>query len=174
MCDREELGYKYDEKCCISRDDRMVLDYSRGKIYEIFAEGCDYKYLGGTVNSLECILNNWECNMRRYNEGEYEKYFEVYEILKYENHGIRLLKDYRCSKKSELDREVSRILRENRLDYININVYSREIGVMRDDVASGLELRFIEKYKDVLKCEKFRKYVELVGRIVRSQVKKLM
>ena len=173
MCDRESLGYKYEAGCRIKLVDcdDVVLDYSRGKIYEICGDDCDYKYLGGTVNSLEYILNNWYCNMRRYDEGDYDKYFEVYEILRCKNVSIRLLKDFPCSKKSELDREVSNILRENRLDYININLYAREIDMMRIDVASGLELRYIEKYKSLLRCEKFVKYVEMVNRIMRSQKK---
>jgi hypothetical protein len=168
MSERLELGYRYDSRCRIDPDDD-VLDYSNGKIYEIYSDECDYKYLGGSVNSLECILNNWDCNLRRYDDGSYDKYFEVYEILRYGSAGIRLLKDFPCSKKSELDKEVSNILRANRLDYININLYAREIGMMRIDVASGLELCYIEKYKSFLRCVKFEKYVEMVNRIIRSQ-----
>ena len=173
MCDKDSLGYKYEEGCRMVCSDskKEVLDYSRGKIYEIYCDDCDYKYLGGTVNSVEYILNNLICNMRRYDVGDYDKYCEVYEILRYESVKIRVLKDFPCVKKSELDKEVSNILRENRLDYININLYARSIDMMRMDVCSGLELEYIKKYKGVLKCDKFMKYVEMVNRIIRSNKK---
>lgn len=137
--------------------------YCNGKIIAVVSIKSGLKYLMCTTNKLEYMLENLNKDYEEYVSGKNERYNEVYEIMKDESVNIELIELVPCGSKYEMEVECSRVLRQNREDYININLYRRKKGEMAEDIISGVEDRFIARYKDVLENEKFTKYVEEIN-----------
>ena len=101
-------------------------DYSKGKIYCIRSYQTDMVYVGSTIQSLSRRLVEHRNGYKRYLNGKYN-YVSSFEILKYEDCYIELIKLYPCSCKSELDREEGKYIRE--LNCVN----KRTEGITREE-----------------------------------------
>jgi hypothetical protein len=144
--------------------------YCNGKIIAIVSLKSGLKYLMCTTNKLEYMLENLYKDYEEYASGKSDRYSEVYEVMKYGNVKIDLIELVPCGSKYEMEVECSRVLRQNRVDYININLYRRKKSEMVEDILSGVEDRYIARYTDVLENDKFAKYVEEIN-IMKKKLK---
>lgn len=86
-------------------------DYSKGKIYCIRSLQTDKVYVGSTVETLSSRMSKHRYCYKKFLNSS-EKYCSSFEILKYEDAYIELIKLYPCSCKSELEREEGQYIRE--------------------------------------------------------------
>ena len=162
---KRELGYEYSDD---------TFDFSKAKLVEVYSLKSGLRYMTYSANDPENILHNYKKDYEYYMSGEC-KYLEVYEIMKDGDEvGIRVVKELNCIKKNGVELEMCRYLRMHRLEYININLYARYAAENREDIFSGLEDSFIEKYGEMYKGrDKYEKYLEGVERVKRSHPLKL-
>lgn len=151
MEEKKKLGYRYDE--------RTIQNYGFSKIYEVVSKKLGMKYLGSTTNSLENILHNYVLDKNKYDE-DGENFNEVYLLLDSDDVEIKLVSLEFCSCKRELDLKATKYLREHRIEYINILLHQRLASEFKSDIISGIEDKFVERYRDILRCNKFEKYLK--------------
>jgi hypothetical protein len=147
-------------------------NYCNGKIIEVISKKSGLKYLLCTTNKIELMIENLKKDYKDYMCGVIEKYSEIYEIMKDVDVKIEIVELLPCSSKYEMEVGMTRILRDKRCEYININLYRRKKGEMCEDIISGVEDRYIERYKGVIRCEKFLKYIDEIKKIKESLCKK--
>ena len=79
--------------------------YKNGKIYRVYSpSNPDVVYIGSTHHPLEKRMYYHKYNHRRYKQGK-SKYCGSYEVLKYDDAVIELIKFYPCNSLSELREE---------------------------------------------------------------------
>lgn len=76
--------------------------YSRGKIYKIIG-GNGLIYYGSTCNTLTKRLGQHQSDYKRYKAGKSKKYATSFKVLEQEEHYIKLVEDYSCNSKVELE-----------------------------------------------------------------------
>ena len=128
-------------------------DYSYGKIYKIISEDTTDIYIGSTVQTLSMrmvghrkIYNNWV----KHNN----KYCSSYEILKYGNAKIKLIKKYPCESKKELEREEGRCQLE--FECVNRNIAGRTAKEYRQ--ANKTRRKKYQKDNKIKLAEYYKKY----------------
>lgn len=146
---KEKLGYRYDREC--------IQDYNCSKIYEIVSNKLGLKYLSSGTNGLDNIINNYKLDKEYYEKGE-GMFNEVFLIIDSDDVNIRLISLECCNNKRELDILFTNFLRSHRIEYINIMLHQRCALDFKNDIINGIEDKYVEKYKGILKCEKFEKY----------------
>lgn len=148
-----------------------IENYCNGKIIEVLSKKNGLKYLLGTTNNIECMMYNLRKDYEDYESGVNSKWSEIYLITSGEFE-INIVSLCPCSSKHEMEREMTKILRDMRLDYININLYRRNKGELLEDVMRGTEKKFIKKYNDILESEKFIIFAEEINKIAEKLKKK--
>jgi len=96
--------------------------YHNGKIYTIRSHQSDLYYIGSTCMPLYKRLYKHNINKKEYENGKHN-YVSSFEILKYEDHYIELLEEYKCENKTELERREGELIRENKEKCVNIKKY---------------------------------------------------
>ena len=97
-------------------------DYSKGKIYCIRSFQTDKVYVGSTVETLSSRMSKHRYCYKKFLNGKFH-YISSFEILKYDDCYIELIKSCSCSSRSELLREEGRIIRE--IDCVNKQIAGR-------------------------------------------------
>lgn len=147
-------------------------NYCNGKIIEVISKKSGLKYLMCTTNKIELMMENLKKDYEDYMCGVLEKYSEIYEIMKDVDVKIEIVELLPCSSKYEMEVGMTRILRVKRCEYININLYRRKKKELCEDIISGIEDRYIDRYKGIMGCEKFVKYMDEIKIIKESLCKK--
>ena len=148
-----------------------IENYSNGKIIEVLSKKNGLKYLLATTNNMDCMRYNLKKDYEDYESGVNSKWSEIYLITSGEFE-INIVSLCPCSSKHEMEREMTKILRDMRLDYININLYRRNKVELLEDVMRGTEKKFIKKYNDILESEKFIIFAEEINKIAEKLKKK--
>ena len=97
-------------------------DYSKGKIYCIRSFQTDKVYVGSTTQTLAQRLGKHRCNYKAYLKIS-KNYCSSFELLKYDDYYIELIKLFPCSCKAELEAEEGKYIRE--LDCVNKVIVGR-------------------------------------------------
>jgi len=97
-------------------------DYSKGKIYCIRSFQTDKIYIGSTTQTLAQRLGLHRNDYKRYLKGK-QHYVTSFELLKYDDYYIELIKLFPCSCKAELDTEEGKYIRE--WDCVNRKIAGR-------------------------------------------------
>ena len=86
-------------------------DYSKGKIYCIRSFQTDDVYIGSTTQTLAQRLGKHRREYKLYLKGN-ANYVTSFELLKYDDYYIELIKLFPCSCKAELEAEEGHYIRE--------------------------------------------------------------
>ena len=97
-------------------------NYSNGKIYTIRSYISDEVYVGSTTQTLSIRMAKHRTGYKAFMNGT-GKYVSSFEILKYDDAYIELVKLNPCNSKSELDAVEGKYIRE--MDCINKNIPGR-------------------------------------------------
>ena len=113
-------------------------DYQNGKTYRIVAYDEDeneVEYVGSTTCTLSRRISKHRSDFNLWKEGKNKCYICVYEVLKYPNAKIYLIKNYPCNNREELEAEEGREIRARKC--VNKNMVGlnseekREIKIMK-------------------------------------------
>ena len=102
----------------------MPIDYSKGKIYKIISDSTDKIYIGSTCQSLSNRLAKHKSSFERWkrvNKG----YATSFEIIKFDDYKIILIKDTPSSRKEELEKYEREVIEENKNICVNKNMPTR-------------------------------------------------
>lgn len=123
-------------------------DYSKGKIYILRSLKTDNVYVGSTVQTLNDRISGHRTDYRRHLEGK-KQYLSSFEIMKYNDAFIELIKDFPCENiKQLIEAEQDEIKNYN---CVNIN----KAYISKEDRA-----KYILKHKQKWRKENPDKYKE--------------
>jgi len=127
----------------VKKQEMKDRDYSKGKIYKIWSNTTTDIYIGSTTKQyLSQRLDGHRKNYKTWIKNNTNKYMSSYEILKYEDHKIELIKLFPCSCIDELHAEEGRHQRE--VECVNKRISGRTKKEYRIDNKEKLE----EYYQD--------------------------
>jgi len=138
--------------------------YSNGKIYNLRSKQIDKIYIGSTTTTLENRFKKHKNDFNRYKKEKFS-YVTSFELLKYEDCKINLIKEFPCNYKSELFDEEGRIQRENKEIIVNKIIQGRTDKQYREDNKEK-----IKKYREDNK-EKMKSYAKQYQKENKEQIK---
>ncbi len=106
--------------------------YHNGKIYTIRSHQTEKFYIGSTCLPLCKRLYKHRDNKTTFDNGT-GFYLSSFEILKYDDHYIELLEEYKCKNKQQLEKREGELIRLHKNNCVNINVAGRNIKEWRQD-----------------------------------------
>ena len=119
-----------------------MVDYSEGKIYKIKCYTTKQIYIGSTSDTLEQRLIYHECNYRGWlKKKDTQHWRSVFTVLKENNYKMKLIEDYPCSSKYELEKREGKY--QVKYDCVNKNVAGHRHRSIRDK-------EYREKNKEIL------------------------
>ena len=138
--------------------------YQHGKIYKLTSSETTDIYIGSTTKPLCKRLQKHKCDYKGYREGRDDfHYVTSFDLVKYVNCTIEIIKEYPCDNKHELEREEG--MYQRKMKCVNMRIAGRTDKEYRDD---NKELRNenqkiyyknnLEKYKKKSICECGGKY----------------
>ena len=86
--------------------------FHEGKIYKIVSPSCTKFYIGSTTKPLEQRLKGHESQYKSFKKGSGSTYVSSYDILKYNDYYIKLIKDVKCETREELHKAEGEIQRQ--------------------------------------------------------------
>jgi hypothetical protein len=127
-------------------------DYQNGKIYSIRSHQTDKFYIGSTCSPLYKRLYQ---HRNYYNKKKI--IVSSYEIIKFDDHYIELIEDYKCERRDQLIKREGELIRENINNVVNIKIMGRTKkesdkiykDVHRDEIKKKRKEYYI-KNKDVI------------------------
>ena len=132
-------------------------DYSQGKIYTIRSYKSDEVYVGSTTQTLSLRMSKHRTGYKLFMNGT-SKYVSSYEILKFDDAYIELIKYYPCNSKTELDREEGIWIRK--MECVNRRIEGRTKKQYRID------------NKESIKEYKAQHYIDNIGKIKEYKTQK--
>lgn len=120
--------------------------YENGKIYTIRSHQTDKYYIGSTC--LELYKRLWkhrDC-YKRFQKGGV-KYISSFEIIKFDDHYIELLENFKCETKNELERKEGEFIRKYKDEVVNMVVAGRTIEEWRADNKDKIKIQ-MKVYRD--------------------------
>ena len=145
--------------------------YQHGKIYKLTSSETTDIYIGSTTQPLCKRLQEHKCDYNLYLKGKF-CYVSSYELVKYVDCKIELIKEYPCNNKNELEREEGYYQRK--MKCVNICIAGRTKQEYRDDnkeKRSEYEKNRYANNRETIK-EKVKKYREENKDIIREKKKK--
>lgn len=106
--------------------------YSNGKIYVIKSQKTDKYYIGSTYLSLSKRLYEHRKSKKQY-EIKLTKYMSSFKILDYDDHYIELLENYACNSKKELERREGELIKQHKLNIVNMVIAGRTMKEWTQD-----------------------------------------
>lgn len=89
----------------------MVVDYTKGKIYQIVSSQTNEVYVGSTCETLSVRMAKHRCACKRYQKGM-EEYVSSYELIRYDDARIELLSDFPCERREQLLAEEGKYIKQ--------------------------------------------------------------
>ena len=128
--------------------------YNTSKIYKISSTQCDKFYIGSTTQTLNQRLSVHKSSYKRYAEKGIGSYTTSYEVVKYDDAIIELLKNVKCENKKDLDRIEGECILEHHNRILNKFVAGRTGKEYREANKEKIK-EYYEANKD-----KFKEYRE--------------
>ena len=123
------------------------MNYKNGKIYSIRNYETDKYYIGSTCQTLTKRLSKHKSNYRDWqNNGK--KYVTSFEILKCNDCYIELLEEFPCENKNQLQKREGELIREHKLNCVNIVIPLRTDKEYYEDNKDKIKLYKKEYYED--------------------------
>ena len=99
-----------------------VNKYHTSKIYKISSSQCDKFYIGSTIQTLKERLQLHKIAYKRYIKNKIKYYMSSFDIVKFDDTIIELVKDVKCENKKELDRIEGKYIEEYYDKILNKNI----------------------------------------------------
>ena len=128
------------------------MNYKNGKIYSIRNYETDKYYIGSTCQTLTKRLSKHKSNYRDWQKNG-KRYMTSFEILKCNDCYIELLEEFPCENKNQLHKREGELIRENKLNCVNIVIPLRTDKEYRIDNKEKRKenwKKYYEKNKDSL------------------------
>jgi len=106
--------------------------YHKGKIYTIRSYQTDKYYIGSTCDALHKRLYNHRFHYKHYLNDNYNFVYS-FDIMKYEDHYIELLEDYKCENRNELTKREGELIRKYKDETVNYIVAGRTRKEYKND-----------------------------------------
>jgi hypothetical protein len=131
--------------------------YHKSKIYTIRSYRTDKYYIGSTCDALHKRLYKHRISYKYYLNGKYD-FVSSFDIIKYEDHYIELLEDYKCETRNELTKREGELIRKYKDEIVNCKIEGRTLKEYRNDNKEKIK-EYYEDNKDKIK-EYYKKYSE--------------
>ena len=106
-------------------------DYTKSKLYSLRSHMTDKIYIGSTTQALSARLRNHKLDLLKYNDNKYH-YVTSFEIVKFDDCYIELIKSCPCSSKEELHKLEGEEIRNSK-NAVNKNIPARTIQEYNHD-----------------------------------------
>ena len=143
--------------------------YHKGKIYTIRSYQTDKYYIGSTCDALHKRLYRHRIDYKNYLNDKYN-FVSSFDIIKYEDHYIELLEDYKCETRNELTKKEGELIRKYKDDIVNCKIEGRTYREYQKDNKEKIK-EYYEDNKDKIQ-ERFKKYYEDNKEKIKEQRKK--
>jgi hypothetical protein len=151
--------------------------YQNGKIYTIRSNQTDKFYVGSTCLTLCQRLYAHRRAKKSYETQNNKRYTSSFEILKFDDHYIELLEEYKCENKSQLERREGELIRMHKENVVNLMIAGRTKKEYKDEnkeLTKQQNKKYKEQHKERLSIaykkyyyenrdsisEKYKKYCE--------------
>jgi hypothetical protein len=154
--------------------DTKINIYHTSKIYKISSPQTDKFYIGSTTHKLNIRLQSHISQYKRYLEKKYG-YTTSYEVVKFNDAVIELIKDVKCENKKELHKIEGEFIKEYHDRILNKFVAGRTLkewrNVNKEKISENAK-EYYEDNKDIFK-EKNKEYRKNNKEKIKEQKKKL-
>jgi hypothetical protein len=133
--------------------------YHTSKIYKITSPQCDKFYIGSTTATLNRRLSIHKSDYKRYIEKNTGSCITSFEVVKFDDCIIELIKEVNCQNRKEL----AKIEGECILEYHD--------RILNKNVAGRTQKEWTEKNKDIIK-EQRKEWTEANNEKIKEQMKK--
>jgi hypothetical protein len=158
--------------------------YHTSKIYKISSPQCEKFYIGSTTNTINIRLSEHKSNYKRYIKNEIGGYLTSFEVVKFDDCIIELIKDVKCENRKELERVEGDCIKEHHdrilnkyvagrtdIEYyeankINLTKYKKEYYEANKDKNKEI----IKEYREANK-DKYKEYCEANKEKIKEQKK---
>ncbi|NBW23110.1 MAG: hypothetical protein EBR82_85715 [Caulobacteraceae bacterium] len=130
--------------------------YHTSKIYRISSPQCEKFYIGSTTQTLKERLRHHKLDYKRYIEKGNERYLTSFEVVKFDDAIIELIKNVNCENRKELDRIEGDCIKEHHDRILNKNVAGRTLKEYRETHKNEIKDRmkdYGKEYREVYKNE---------------------
>ena len=121
--------------------------YHKSKIYTIRTYQTDEYYIGSTCDALHKRLYNHRRDYKNYLNDKFN-FVTSFDIIKYEDHYIELLEDYKCESKNELTKREGYFIRKYKDEIVNCRIAGRTRKERDEDNKEKLKEQNKEYKKD--------------------------
>jgi hypothetical protein len=135
--------------------------YHKSKIYAIRSFQTDKYYIGSTCDALHKRLYNHRLHYKHYLNDNYNFVYS-FDIMKYEDHYIELLEDYKCENRNELTKREGELIRKYKDDIVNCRIEGRTKKERYEENKEKIKedsKKYYEDNKNKIK-ERFKKHYE--------------
>jgi hypothetical protein len=146
--------------------------YHSSKIYTIRSPKTEKYYIGSTCQPLHKRLYEHRKHYERFQNNNYF-YVSSFDIIKYEDHYIELLEDFKCENKNELNRREGNLIRKYKNECVNKRIEGRTKKEYKQDNKQEIKGRMKQYYEDnkeIIKEQK-KQYYEDNKEIIKEQMK---
>lgn len=144
--------------------------YSKSKIYKITSLHTESIYIGSTTKSLEKRLNNHISAYIQFLKGS-NKYVSSYEVIKYLDVKIELIKNFPCNSRKELLFEESQEIQKNN-NCVNIYNPYNDTTKQNKLICSSINLQTPVKQELEQRLTNLQKYNKLEIKIINKSQKR--
>lgn len=140
-----------------------MVNYKNSKIYIIKSNKTDKVYVGSTTLKLKNRLSNHRCEYKKGN-----RYLSSFEIIKYDDNYIELIKEFPCNNRDELEKEEGYYIKT--LNSVNKNICGRNKLEKKIMLRNSWKKYYKKNKKKVLNYKKQKIYCECGSEISRRHI----
>ena len=144
--------------------------YHKGKIYTIRSYQTEQYYIGSTCDALHKRLHGHRLHYKRYLNDTYT-FISSFDIIKYEDHYIELLEEYKCENRNELFKREGELIRKYKDDIVNCRIAGRTGKERYEDNIDNIK-EYNQKYRKENK-DKIQEYKKDHRELHKEQYTKL-
>ena len=135
--------------------------YHTSKIYKISSPQCEKFYIGSTTQKLNIRLSIHKSSYKRYIEKGIGSCFTSFEVVKFDDCIIELVKNVNCNSKKELEKIEGEFIKEQYDRILNKRIEGRtykEWCEINKDKIKEKDKQYRETHKDKIKDIKKQKF----------------
>jgi len=143
--------------------------YHTSKIYRISSPQCDKFYIGSTTRTIKARLSGHKAKYKRYIEKGNERYLTSFEIVKFDDCIIELIKDVKCENRKELEKVEGECIKEHHDRILNKNIAGRTLKEYRETHKNEIK-EYRETHKNEIK-DRMKEYRETHKNEIKDRTK---
>jgi hypothetical protein len=147
--------------------------YHTSKIYKISSHQCEKFYIGSTTATLNRRLSQHKKDYKRYIEKGIGNCMTSFEIVKFDDAIIELIKDVNCENRKQLERVEGECIKEHHDRILNRYVAGRtkkEYNEAHKDIKKEKDKQYREAHKNEIK-DKNKQYKEAHKNEIKDKTK---